>query len=389
MTPVFHRRLALCFVLLSGCTGGFNRDYPRPDYTTEYRRGHLVGPKDSDADKPFRIDPDVDSAIGAVLGEGNRFPAPWLWEDATTSEENDILAGYELYHQHCLHCHGVSGNGNGPTAKFLDPRPRDYRRGQFKWKSTRRGQKPTRDDLARIIKEGATGSSMPPFKLLPEEEIRQLVAYVIYLSKRGEVERRLLMDYDEQMTGTADEAERQKLGQDFIEQLPTRIAELHEEVNNLWDAAAEAIVPPVSEMPRYAIGSTEYEGALKRGKDLFTGVGQKLNCYQCHSKDGVARPEEIDKEQQKNLVNDWGYLTLPRNLRLGLYFGGRRPIDIYRRIHEGIDGTGMPAQGNLLESQTLKPNDIWDLVYFIRALPYRADLVADVRNPTAVASAGH
>ena len=44
--------------------------------------------------------------------------------------------GRNLYMQHCLHCHGVSGDGAGPTAKFLNPRPRDYRQGIFKFKST-------------------------------------------------------------------------------------------------------------------------------------------------------------------------------------------------------------------------------------------------------------
>ena len=30
-----------------------------------------------------------------------------------------------LYRQHCAHCHGVSGDGMGPTAEFLKPYPRD------------------------------------------------------------------------------------------------------------------------------------------------------------------------------------------------------------------------------------------------------------------------
>src|SRR5579884_170377 len=32
-----------------------------------------------------------------------------------------------LFRQHCAHCHGVSGDGAGPTAAFLNPFPRDYR----------------------------------------------------------------------------------------------------------------------------------------------------------------------------------------------------------------------------------------------------------------------
>ena len=47
-----------------------------------------------------------------------------------------------LYREHCAHCHGITGDGVGPTATFLNPYPRDYRKGQFKFKSTPVGQKP-------------------------------------------------------------------------------------------------------------------------------------------------------------------------------------------------------------------------------------------------------
>ncbi len=56
------------------------------------------------------------------------------------SEHNDLrrqAGGYALYRRNCLHCHGVSGAGDGPTAPFLYPPPRDYRRGIFKFTSIR------------------------------------------------------------------------------------------------------------------------------------------------------------------------------------------------------------------------------------------------------------
>ena len=40
-----------------------------------------------------------------------------------------------LYRQHCAHCHGITGDGAGPTAAYLNPYPRDYRMGIFKFKS--------------------------------------------------------------------------------------------------------------------------------------------------------------------------------------------------------------------------------------------------------------
>jgi mono/diheme cytochrome c family protein/type IV secretory pathway VirB2 component (pilin) len=97
-----------------------------------------------------------------------------------------------LYRKHCAHCHGITGDGAGPTAAFLNPYPRDYRKGQFKFKSTPVGQKPTHDDLKKIVMEGIPGTAMPSFKLLPDMEVESLLEYVRYLSIRGEVERQLL-----------------------------------------------------------------------------------------------------------------------------------------------------------------------------------------------------
>ena len=57
---------------------------------------------------------------------------------------------------------------------------------------------------------------------------------------------------------------------------------------------------------------------------------------------------------------------LPRNLRKGVYRGGRRPVDLYWRIHNGIDGSGMPESNKA----ALKEDDLWDLVNYVLELPY-------------------
>ena len=105
------------------------------------------------------------------------------------SDEQGVAHG--LYREHCVHCHGVTGDGAGPTAAFLNPYPRDYRMGLFKFKSSKKGEKPTHDDLKRILVNGIPGTAMPSFALLPEQEVEALIDYVKYLSVRGEVERRL------------------------------------------------------------------------------------------------------------------------------------------------------------------------------------------------------
>src|SRR5262245_22555690 len=93
-----------------------------------------------------------------------------------------------LYRRHCGHCHGTTGDGQGPTAKLLNPYPRDYRQGKFKFKSTERAAKPTAYDLERIVRDGVPGTAMPSFALLPDNQIKALVEYVKYLSMRGQTE---------------------------------------------------------------------------------------------------------------------------------------------------------------------------------------------------------
>ena len=44
-----------------------------------------------------------------------------------------VSRGKPLFAQHCAACHGISGDGAGPTAALLDPYPRDFRNGVFKY----------------------------------------------------------------------------------------------------------------------------------------------------------------------------------------------------------------------------------------------------------------
>jgi hypothetical protein len=60
-------------------------------------------------------------------------------------------------------------------------------------------------------------------------------------------------------------------------------------------------------------------------------------------------------------------------LTLGVYRGGRRPIDLYRRIYSGVNGSNMAPLVVLDgESEKDRQQRIWDLVNFVQVLPYRA-----------------
>ena len=74
--------------------------------------------------------------------------------------------GYALYRRNCVHCHGVSGAGDGPTSPFLYPAPR-LSQGIFKFTSTPSGlppasRRPPPDDHLRPARDVDAGLRIPP-----------------------------------------------------------------------------------------------------------------------------------------------------------------------------------------------------------------------------------
>lgn len=284
-----------------------------------------------------------------------------------------------LYREHCAHCHGVSGDGAGPTAAFLNPYPRDYRRGIYKFKSTPSLTPPTDEDLHRTLYEGIAGTSMPSFKLLPRNERESLVHYVRYLSIRGEVERRLIgliitdLDPGELLID---------LSKDDRDQDDTVRAEVADVAQKWLDAEGLATTVP----PRPDVSMDE---SIAKGRKLFFGT--VANCVKCHGPtaigDGVVNDyDEWTKElnptastpEHLAMLETLGAMPVrnirPRNLRMNEYRGGRRPIDLYWRIHNGIAGSPMPAasmrpDGALENDTRLTPDDIWHIIDYVRNLP--------------------
>ena len=58
------------------------------------------------------------------------------------------------YRRYCMVCHGPLGDGNGESAQWLDPKPRDFTLGVFKCRSTPTGTLPTDQDLFDTIGRG-------------------------------------------------------------------------------------------------------------------------------------------------------------------------------------------------------------------------------------------
>ena len=317
-----------------------------------------------------------------------------------------LTHGRLLYAEHCQHCHGVAGDGKGPTAPYLNVRPRDYRKGLFKFTSTKEGKKAQRADLARIVELGIPGTYMPSFKLLKPQESHAIIEYVLFLAMRGETEFQmynlLASDYSEQNMATRikDGESMDKVLTEFV----TRVkeGEIDESAAQQTDKMIadwiEAQTPEAVIVPKEKRYLSDAE-SVQRGRALY--LSNNLNCVACHGESGlgdgvqtysVTKNSDTGKDNtEPGLYDTWGNKLKPRNLRLGMYRGGRRPIDIYARIEAGIKGTPMPAFGAKLTEQQK-----WDIVNYVLQLPHEERVpgagvapITPPAQPAPVATTAH
>lgn len=342
--------------------------------------------------------------------------APAAGDRVAVGFGHQLQLGRAVYMKNCNHCHGVAGDGNGPTSQYLNPRPRDYRLGLFKFTSTLSSEKAAREDLERIIINGIPGTYMPSFLLLGNndggKEQAAVVEYVRWLAMRGEMEKRLVdelsgdysqtsidaeavkskksydearIEYDKARKAGNKDAEKpepaqsrsqlvkaagEELKKYLEEEFSGTINDTSEFIADAWkraDDPASRIVPTVARVPDDA-------ESRERGRLLY--MSDKAKCYTCHGAKGRGngpavedfwkKPGSNETYAKRGLHDTWGNPLPPRDLTRGQYRGGRRPIDIFSRVYAGIKGTPMPAFGGTV----LKDSDIWDIVNFVMSLPF-------------------
>ena len=96
--------------------------------------------------------------------------------------------GRQVYERYCIQCHGTRADGAGEVARWAQPKPRDFRQGVYKFRSTPYGSLPTTADLDRVIQDGLYGTYMPPFYALSSRPRRDVIAYLQTLSPRWRTE---------------------------------------------------------------------------------------------------------------------------------------------------------------------------------------------------------
>ena len=305
------------------------------------------------AEEAAEAEDDEGPADPAAAGDGSVEPGalagdvPGVYriagDDRPGYDRLTLQLGRQVYTAQCAGCHGTTGDGNGPAGAHLNPPPRDYRNGVFKFTSTPRGSKPRREDLRRILKYGAKGTSMPAFRFLPEHEREAVIDYVQMLSSRGELELALLR-----------EAETELFEEDDFD--PEVVAEYVDDIADSWQRADSELVRPITVNPPAS------EETIQAGAVAFA----EFACIKCHGPDARgSKSADVGKDI-------WGRTAYPANLALGMLHGGRRPIDIYRRIYSGINGTPMPSSKDpntaIGETPEERSDRIWHLVHFVTAV---------------------
>jgi mono/diheme cytochrome c family protein len=217
--------------------------------------------------------------------------------------------GRYVFERNCQVCHGALGNGRGEMASQMAPKPRSFRSGIFKYRSTPAGALPTDQDLQRTVRDGIANTSMPTFAgKLSAREIEAVVEYVKVFSTR-------------------------------------------------WKDPAN-YAPPLQlpEAPGWFADERELAVRARKGAALFT-----LACASCHGETGDGKGAAAAE-----LRDAWEDPCPPADLRQPVLRVGRRPEDIYRVLVTGIAGTPMPAF-----NEAVTEEQRWELVAFLEGLKRR------------------
>lgn len=287
--------------------------------------------------QPVKPAESTGAAAGGQARDGNGKKAA----HATPAEAN--RAG-KLFAQHCAACHGETGDGQGPAAKFLEPKPRNLRDSRYRMISSATTPAASLPDVLAVLKRGMPGSSMPSWAHLPEVDRLLLVGQVLQFRKDGARDKAIAAIKEE-----GDDVTEQAIN-DYVAKLPINPG------------------PPLQVADLGKPTRPQFARQIARGKEVFAKA-----CASCHGKTG--KGDGVEK-----MLTTEGYLQRPRDLTLGIYKGDDDPVSVYRRIRLGLPGSSMPS------NNVLTHEEIADVTHFVLSLsdePTRQSYVA--RRETIVA----
>lgn len=216
------------------------------------------------------------------------FTGSWMQQPAhAVPPPGNAAAGKVVYERFCVSCHGAEGDGRGEASSYIFPKPRDFRQGTFKWRSTPSGALPSVADLDKTIRDGLYGTNMPSWYVLGERNRMNVISYIMTFSPR-------------------------------------------------WQS--EEIPPPI-QIPAEPPTSSE---SVAAGRAVF----EKLQCAQCHGDTGMG-----DGSSSHEQRNDWGDPITPADLTTGHFKCGGSAADIYRVFMTGLNGAPMPSFSDSIDTK--------------------------------------
>lgn len=98
---------------------------------------------------------------------------------SVTSFASDKVTGELIYKKNCAGCHGRTGEGNGPAAAMLKPKPANFIASDYKDSIGKNLKGYSETELADMIKYGRKGTAMPQWnRLLSHEDISDVLSYI-------------------------------------------------------------------------------------------------------------------------------------------------------------------------------------------------------------------
>jgi len=220
------------------------------------------------------------------------------------AKDGDGDKGEAIYKKRCLQCHGDEGDGLGPAAERLNPPPRDFTLGLYKFTSAAfDADLPNDDDLFRMVRDGMPGTAMPGWEdLLSEQNMWDVIAYI------------------------------------------KRFAEL--------EGTPETQV-------EYGTRIESSPDSIAAGKNLFHADDR---CSECHGAEG--RGDAVKKLKNDNGERTWPRnLTKPWTYR-----ASADPKDIFTRISAGIPTTQMPSFADPKSKKKLSIEERWHVANYVASL---------------------
>ena len=221
-----------------------------------------------------------------------------------SSTEPTLDRGKQVYAQKCSVCHGDSGKGDGPSADYSSPRPRNFTKSHIKIRSTPFGKIPTDRDIFDIISTGLPATTMPGWAHLPAQDRWSLVLFIKSLGKKYKK---------------------------FVDK-----GKVHKPI----------VVPDPLPFTLESLAS---------GKELFA-----QNCSGCHGLKGRS-----DGPSTIKVVDIASDAIWPRNLGKPWTFRrGASRKELFLTLRTGLSTTAMPQ----FSTRIFNDQQIWDIVHYVQIL---------------------